>query len=673
MASLRKNGLQSSCEPCRKSKIRCDHEFPICGRCARMNKSNQCIYRHSPSRTVTGSVTTNSTPTQQQIHDASWERTSESSPIHKRRRLSQSEYLGMTSHFALFQESTDNLAISLSQGVQDDRTNIHSSIPNTIPIESEAVRRGAHILQLLRNLPVYQRIAESSVRTTQESGFLSKQLVELTFKSLQEFSGPQSPSDSSSLFARSRQIFGLFSAPIPIHSSLTLNEFMSSMSCRWEIIGLAFSCLGVGTALPCDWDAIFQIEGKPVDSRNDLAELALSATETCLSFCNEAGVLNDAVSWLISQYLFLTTLVHGDRASPDQNTPFWLLETRKRLMGSAFSSDKQLATFLGRPPRISWRFCDIALPLDLSFAEIIAEPEVRDRALSRLDTDGWNTEESDTQAVWLRVSLIMGPVRESILELSLNQQGDNLPGRIEELLQQSHEAWSGLPSFLHQTQDEILDFKHSIFLQLHLDYLYDQFFLFRILSKRQNTWAPELVKVSHEILSEVLLLVDGRIRTMRLTPELSWVLFKGLTDEFEHTKISFFGLPSAGVLSIELVRRASHQSTDSSSSPSIAVQSFSRSRVIQDLSIFASYLRSIVQSHEGNYDICRQAQETIGRVLDFVLSSEAAQPAPPDIHNVVPNPDSPDTTDMATILDYNYCITNLDNWQFELQDTLHMF
>ncbi|KAJ5948345.1 hypothetical protein N7466_001360 [Penicillium verhagenii] len=683
MATLRKNGLQSSCEPCRKSKIRCDHEFPICGRCARMNKSNQCLYRRSPTRTVTGSVTANSTPTQPQRHDASWERTSESSPVHKRRRLSQSEYLGMTSHFALFQESTDNLAISLPQGVQEARSNTHGSIPNTIPIESEAVRRGAHILQLLRNLPVYQRIAESSVRTTQESGFLSKQLVELTFKSLQEFSGPESPSDSSSLFARSRQIFGLFSAPIPIHSSLTLNEFMSSMSCRWEIIGLAFSCLGVGTALPCDWDAIFQIEGKPVDSRNDLAELALSATETCLSFCNEAGVLNDAVSWLISQYLFLTTLVHGDRdyrswralgdlstiifslglnqPPPDQNTPFWLLETRKRLMGSAFSSDKQLATFLGRPPRISWRFCDIALPLDLSFAEIIAEPEVRDRAISRLDTDGWNTEESDTQAVWLRVSLIMGPVRESILELSLNQQGDNLPGRIEELLQQSHEAWSGLPSFLHQTQDEILDFKHSIFLQLHLDYLYDQFLLFRILSKRQNTWAPELVKVSHEILSEVLLLVDGRIRTMRLTPELSWV-------------ISFFGLPSAGVLSIELVRRASHQSTDSSSSPSIAVPSFSRSRVIQDLSIFASYLRSIVQSHEGNYDICRQAQETIGRVLDFVLSSEAVQPAVPlDIHNMVSNPDSPDTTDMATILDYNYCITNLDNWQFELQDTLHMF
>ncbi|KAJ5648871.1 uncharacterized protein N7484_002594 [Penicillium longicatenatum] len=585
----------------------------------------------------------------------------------------------MTSHFALFQESTDNLAISLPHEVQRANVNTRDPIPNAIPIESDAVRRGAHILQLLRNIPVYQRITEASIRTTQESGVLSKPVVELTFKSLQDFAS-QPSSDFSALLTRSRQIFGLFSSPIPIHSSVSLNDFMSSMSCRWEIIGLAFSCLGVATALPGDWDSI--VDGKPVGSRKDLGDLALSATETCLSFCNEAGVLNDAVSWLISQRLFLATLVHGDRdyrawralgdlstiiftlglnqPPSDENAPFWLVETRKRVMGSAFSSDKQMATFLGRPPRISWRFCDITPPLDLSFDDIIAEPEVRDNAISKLDANGWNTENNDTQAVWLRAYLIMGPVRESILELSLNQQGENLPAKIEELLQQSRQAWLGLPSFLHRPQDSAsydLDFKQTVFLQLHLDYLYDQFLLYRILSKRQNTWSPDLVKVSHEILSEVLLLIESRVRSMRLTPELSWV-------------ISFFGLPSAGVLSIELVRRASHQSIDPSDPSLSSAQPFSRSGVIQDLSIFASYLRTIVQSHEGNYGICQQARETIGRVLDFILSSETAPLAPLNMTSIVPDPHSPSTTDMANILDYNYYISNLDNWQFELQDML---
>lgn len=254
-----------------------------------------------------------------------------------------------------------------------------------------------------------------------------------------------------------------------------------------------------------------------------------------------------------------------------------------------------------------------------------------------------------------------------------------LTSNLRELLQQSHQAWSGLPQFLHRPQDYAtygLDFKQSVFLQLHLDYLYDQFLLFRILSKRQNTWSSDLVKVSHEILSEVLLLIESRVRSMRLTPELSWVVSYSCSTprstSNREIKISFFGLPSAGVLSIELVRRASHQSIDLSD-PSSSTQPFSRSRVIQDLSIFASYLRTIVQSHEGNYGICQQARETIGRVLDFILSSETAQPAPLNMNNIVPDPHSPSTTDMANILDYNYYISHLDNWQFELPDTLQMF
>lgn len=100
-------------------------------------------------------------------------------------------------------------------------------------------------------------------------------------------------------------------------------------------------------------------------------------------------------------------------------------------MSGSFSADKQLATFLGRPPRISWRFCNIPLPLDISFTDVIAEPSVRDAAIRRLDADGWNTVENDSQAVWLRCVLLMGPVRESILELSLSQNVENLPQRIE--------------------------------------------------------------------------------------------------------------------------------------------------------------------------------------------------------------------------------------------------
>lgn len=222
-----------------------------------------------------------------------------------------SEYLGMTSHFALFKESTDQLDISNSQ---DKKSNIEiaQGPSSSAMVDQGEIRQGAHLLRLLRDLPVYRRIVTSWLNATQECDALGGPVVEHVFQSLQELSDVHSLDDDA-VFNRSLEIFQLFSNPVPLHSSLTYPEFMSAMSYRWEIIGLAFAFVGAGTALPCDWDSIFQLEGKPVIPRKDMGHLALSATETCLKFCNEAGVLNDIVSWLTCQHTYLTTLIHGDR------------------------------------------------------------------------------------------------------------------------------------------------------------------------------------------------------------------------------------------------------------------------------------------------------------------------------------------------------------------------
>lgn len=48
LVSYRRNGKLFSCEPCRKGKLRCDHNSPVCGRCARRNKHSQCVYHPAP-------------------------------------------------------------------------------------------------------------------------------------------------------------------------------------------------------------------------------------------------------------------------------------------------------------------------------------------------------------------------------------------------------------------------------------------------------------------------------------------------------------------------------------------------------------------------------------------------------------------------------------------------
>lgn len=45
----RRNGRLQSCEPCRKSKLRCDHVVdPACGRCVKRGTASQCFYHPSP-------------------------------------------------------------------------------------------------------------------------------------------------------------------------------------------------------------------------------------------------------------------------------------------------------------------------------------------------------------------------------------------------------------------------------------------------------------------------------------------------------------------------------------------------------------------------------------------------------------------------------------------------
>lgn len=44
----RRNGKLQSCEPCRKSKLKCDHVVPACGRCVKRGRVSQCVYHPNP-------------------------------------------------------------------------------------------------------------------------------------------------------------------------------------------------------------------------------------------------------------------------------------------------------------------------------------------------------------------------------------------------------------------------------------------------------------------------------------------------------------------------------------------------------------------------------------------------------------------------------------------------
>jgi len=67
-----------------------------------------------------------------------------------------------------------------------------------------------------------------------------------------------------------------------------------------------------------------------------------------------------------------------------------------------YSHDKAMATFLGRPPRLSHRYCVLQFPLDLTDDEMLLEGAELEAVLSKL-RDGWNTSNNYSRVTWRRV------------------------------------------------------------------------------------------------------------------------------------------------------------------------------------------------------------------------------------------------------------------------------
>lgn len=90
------------------------------------------------------------------------------------------------------------------------------------------------------------------------------------------------------------------------------------------------------------------------------------------------------------------------------------------MYAAVYRTDKSLADFFGRPPMIHRRYSDRGLPLDLD-DEVVAsdDPSVVNDAISKLDTDGWATDNQIRPASWIRLRLRLGYVKERFLEASL--------------------------------------------------------------------------------------------------------------------------------------------------------------------------------------------------------------------------------------------------------------
>ncbi|KAJ5183839.1 Transcription factor [Penicillium capsulatum] len=532
----------------------------------------------------------------------------------KKASVSTPGFLGHTSYSDVFTDNGSDLSL----------IGLSSPSDNT-QVDMQRIQLGAQVLVLLKYLPLYRDLALARFKVWKgwSLGWPLMDMILRIIKEMWDDAEEEEPDENQRALLLSKRLFKNHTVPMEVRSDTSWQEFAAIISERWETIGLMFTFTGLAIGYVFGDDPMFKKHGWP--ESKSVANTAAAVGELCLQFCDSDGVINDVVCWLQLHHTSLLTTVYGDgdyrpwRKLGEMATavfalglhqectdvPFFLQEMRKRTMIGAHSADKTIATFLGRPPLISWRYCDITMPLDLCCEDIVAEPEVRDAIIAKLAPDGWNQEGCLKEGAWPRVSLLASMMREKILEVSLSRKSENLAQKVEELSRELHQLYNDLPAFLHWSSDS--EFKGSyvddhLLFNLNLEFLYNDFLLYRLLAKRTKTQPDGLITTSLKILNALLSMVAKVHRYPIIGWDVAWHL-------------CYAGLPSSGVLSADLLRRSRNQALETAQFP--------RSEVIQKLSVFASHLDTMIQPDEGNYKIAQQGGRAIRNVLDQVLSTPA--------------------------------------------------
>ncbi|KAJ5555325.1 hypothetical protein N7461_003795 [Penicillium sp. DV-2018c] len=417
----------------------------------------------------------------------------------------------------------------------------------------------------------------------------------------------------------------LFQVP-PTMKGRDFHALFTGPAIRLEIIGLLCALAGRARYLGV---AGYKSNGS-LTPRYEYARKMLAASDAALHICKIITPLNDLTIWLVQENLLLTDLVNGD-SSPScwnrlgelstdifalglhrdiktsNDLPEFLLESRRRQFAAAYQLDKSIATFLGRPPRIPWRYADCRMPLDISDEALATDGMTLNYSPNDIDENGWSVHGVVQRSSWIRVRFIISTFRDEILEVSLQSVTPQLETMLEDISRRCYIAWESLPRCLRYSPecwDRNLPVAVCLMMIVsYLAYLYNDFLIQRLLAGKNNPRGnTALISVSARILSTVLKLGTQREQMVDLRPDFTWTVL-------------LYGFPSASLL----IKALQHQKR--TGEPFLYDES--RSALIRNLSVFISHLESIVRPDNANYALFQRASQVFSKIIDEVLEPQS--------------------------------------------------
>ncbi|KAI1392524.1 uncharacterized protein F4822DRAFT_441461 [Hypoxylon trugodes] len=607
-ASRRRNGSQASCERCRKAKIRCDHQRPICGPCQRRGLELQCWYHPAP-------LTKQRRPQR-----------SDSPILVQPSSIERNEVTAS----AVENSSTERLPkfhtwpFMLNDPHGTSRALIHETYHQKAYQEHLAAAKD--IVSQLKFLTHIERLVNQYLSFNQVA-LLPRPIISQLVKSIRDSSATSdyigdSPTGSTpDILKLAKDLLRSSSTEVNVTGSLDVNgfcELFCGANLRIETLGLLYTT--AARSYFCGMDR----DGKGCDG---FIEEIIRCGSLCLRLARElSSQSNDLIIWLAHENLQLTTLIEGDASlgvwrragdlatdifalslhreaaySPEK-VPFFLAESRRKTFATVYHIDKIFAAVFYRPPRIPARYADCKAPLDLSEDELFATvPEILEQARKNLSPDGWNIQGGHRPTTWARIRYILAGFREETVELQFRSEQSNNDAEIRNLLSQFQLTWKSLPSHFQYNPDcWTSDLSTGICVMLakvYLAYLHINFQLYRLLEKDRLSPRPEIIEVSARMLEAVVQIANARSRAFFLPRDLPTIILS-------------YGLPSSAILTTVL------QDMTKTFPPNI-----NRSLLIRNLSVLVHQLESVSSPGETNHMFCTQAARIISHKLDQILDN----------------------------------------------------
>ncbi|CAI7677319.1 hypothetical protein N7533_006715 [Penicillium manginii] len=590
----------AACEACRKSKLACDHQQPVCSRC--QTTQGVCIYRTAPfkRRRIEKPILKSPDP----------------SPSFSPRRnpYPNPGYLGLSSHAAIFKHITPDDHSAGSHAVGPDIATEPWIGDNHLLLQGADVLK--HLLTLYSLLSMKELVEFWLAKGTNLA--LAEPFVAQCAESVSQLFESH---DESWHLVYARRLLQNSARPLHFDASTDLAGFSSQFLdhyARWETLGIFFAAVSRATIDVPFFPALYTTEEQQYTLRRLATKLCDFALEISLSLdcLNDLQLIVQYENFIVHSYVDGDQSYHSWRKLGDvisstfalgyhENTqakpgiPAFLVDLRKAAFARIYSADKNIGIFLGRPPRMNKRFCHFQIPsCDLN---------------ARLNgsTHDWDPDTTVGYRADTRWSALCASLKEEVWELLQDKSDASCVAKAGEIQRKAEEQWKALPNHfrLESSLKQCVGspFERDFLAHVRLNHLHVLFLLRLLLLNTMTEPDIPIIETAGQMLA---LVVEAILLRDQLTNSGTGLIWK----------VAYYGLPAAGIILLALLKQQSH-----------ATQSISRTKILRDLSVFVAEVQigTIVRSGDPNYALLSRATQTIQRFLDS-FHSDSAPPPPPE-------------------------------------------